>query len=60
MFAVLTIFSNRKDSQVPLWKTSTLAVLACQLEKRLGLLQSTVLDIKELQDSAGKTEVRLQ
>jgi hypothetical protein len=60
MFALLTIFSNRKDRQVPLWKTSTLAVLACQHEKRLGLLQSTVPDIKELQESAGKTEVRLQ
>ncbi|KAF4210201.1 hypothetical protein CNMCM8980_004907 [Aspergillus fumigatiaffinis] len=60
LFAVLTIFSNRKDCQVPLWKTSTLAVLACQHEKQLGLLHSTVKDIKELQESAGKTEVRLQ
>lgn len=60
LFAVLTIFSNRKDRHVPLWKTSTLAVLACQHEKRLGLLQSTFTDIKLLQDSAGRTEVRLR
>ncbi|KAF4201651.1 hypothetical protein CNMCM8927_001294 [Aspergillus lentulus] len=60
LFAVLTIFSNRKDRHVPVWKTSTLAVLACQHEKRLGLLQSTFTDIKLLQDSTGRTEVRLQ
>jgi hypothetical protein len=60
VFAVLTIFSNRKDRHVPLWKTSTLAVLACQYEEQLGLLQGTVMDIKKLQESAGKAEVRLQ
>ncbi|KAF7136981.1 hypothetical protein CNMCM5793_006732 [Aspergillus hiratsukae] len=56
LFAVLTIYSNRKDRHVPLWKTSTLAVLACQHEQQLGLLQSTVKNIRELQESAGKTE----
>jgi hypothetical protein len=60
LFAVLTIFSNRKSRHVPLWKTSVLAVLACQWKKQEGILQSAVKDIKEFQESARNTEVQLQ
>jgi hypothetical protein len=60
LFAVLTIFSNRKSRHVPLWKSSVLAVLACQWKKQQGILQSAVKDIKEFEESARNTEVQLQ
>jgi hypothetical protein len=59
LFAILSIFSNRR-SRVPLWKSSTLAVLACQREKQRGLLQTTRKDINEIKDEAQKAKVRLQ
>ncbi|KAJ5600170.1 hypothetical protein N7450_001237 [Penicillium hetheringtonii] len=60
LFAILSIFSNRQSRRVPLWKSSTLAVLACQHEERLGLLQTTGKDVSKIQDEAKKAEVRLQ
>ncbi|KAL2815420.1 hypothetical protein BDW59DRAFT_177668 [Aspergillus cavernicola] len=60
LFAVLTILSNRKSRHVPLWKSSALAVLACQHEEQLGMLQSTGKDVNEIQALAEKAEVRLQ
>lgn len=60
LFAVLSILSNRQSRRVPLWKSSTLAVLACQHEERLGLLQATGKDIITIKDEAEKAEVRLQ
>lgn len=59
LFAVLSILSNRRSRRVPLWKSSTLAVLACRHEERLGLLQTTGKDVNELQNEAEKTEARL-
>jgi hypothetical protein len=38
LFAILSVINNRKSRQIPLWKSSTLAVLACQHEERSGLL----------------------
>jgi hypothetical protein len=60
LFAILSIVSNRRSRRVPLWKSSTLAVLACQHEERLGLLQTTGKDISEIQDEAKNAEVQLQ
>ncbi|KAL4864707.1 hypothetical protein BDV12DRAFT_200871 [Aspergillus spectabilis] len=60
LFATLSIFSNRRGRRVPLWKSSTLAVLACQHEERLGLLQTTGKDVNEIQADAEKAGVRLQ
>lgn len=60
LFAILSILGNRQSRRVPLWKSSTLAVLACQHEERLGLLQTTGRDISEIQDEAKKAEVQLQ
>ncbi|KAL2783683.1 hypothetical protein BJX66DRAFT_344719 [Aspergillus keveii] len=60
LFAILAVFSNRKSRRVPLWKSSTLAVLACQHEERLGLLQTTARDVNEIQADAAKAAVRLQ
>ncbi|KAL3477016.1 hypothetical protein BJX99DRAFT_270171 [Aspergillus californicus] len=60
VFAALTIFSNRKSRRVPLWKSSTLAVLACQHDEQLGLLQSAGKDIDEIGEDAKKADVRLR
>ncbi|KAL4926663.1 DUF3176 domain-containing protein [Aspergillus undulatus] len=60
LFAILSIFSNRKSRRVPLWKSSTLAVLACRTEERMGLLQTTDKDLVEIQDEAETVKIRLQ
>ncbi|KAF9888051.1 hypothetical protein FE257_009316 [Aspergillus nanangensis] len=60
LFAILSIFGNRRSRQVPLWKSSTLAMLACQYEERLGLLETTARDINEIQDEAGKAVAQLK
>ncbi|KAL4899187.1 hypothetical protein BDW74DRAFT_171654 [Aspergillus multicolor] len=38
IFALLNIVMNRKSRRVPLWKSSTLALLDCQVDGRLGLI----------------------
>uniref|UniRef100_L2G390 Uncharacterized protein n=1 Tax=Colletotrichum fructicola (strain Nara gc5) TaxID=1213859 RepID=L2G390_COLFN len=60
LFAVLTIFSNRKNSGVPLWKSSALAVLACEHEKKSELLKTTVKDIKKIEKLAETSFVKLE
>lgn len=59
LFAISTIYNNRRSRRVPLWKSSTLAVLACQHEAGLGLLQTSSKDINEIQHEANKAEARL-
>ncbi|KAL4862528.1 hypothetical protein BDV12DRAFT_202977 [Aspergillus spectabilis] len=60
LFAVFSILSNRKSRNVPLWKSSTLAVLAIQLNEQAGLLKGTSNGILEINAAAEKAEVRLQ
>ncbi|KAH9231679.1 hypothetical protein K456DRAFT_1915438 [Colletotrichum gloeosporioides 23] len=60
LFAVLTIFSNRKNSRVPLWKSSALAVLACEHEEKSELLRTTAKDIKEMEKTAETSFVKLE
>lgn len=60
LFAILTIFSNRQSRRVPLWKSSTLAVLACEHKEQFGLLQSTAKDLKQIEDEAEKADVMLR
>ncbi|KAL4758167.1 DUF3176 domain-containing protein [Aspergillus foveolatus] len=62
LFAVLTVLSNRKSKKVPVWKSSSLAVLACQVDEPTGLLRGDAggKDLIELQEVAEKTQVRLQ
>ncbi|KAB8067630.1 hypothetical protein BDV29DRAFT_163164 [Aspergillus leporis] len=59
VFTVSTVLSNR-GCHIPLWKSLALAALACQHDRHLRVLQSTVKDIEELQKAAGKTAARLQ
>ncbi|KAL3484529.1 hypothetical protein BJX62DRAFT_230208 [Aspergillus germanicus] len=60
LFAILSVFSNRRSRRIPLWKSSSIAVLACQHEERRGLLQGTGRDVNEIQADAEKAGVRLQ
>ncbi|CRL20966.1 Protein of unknown function DUF3176 [Penicillium camemberti] len=60
LFAILSIFSNRRSRRVPLWKSSTLAILACEHKKGVGLLQTTGKDLNEIEDEAEKTDVMLR
>jgi hypothetical protein len=60
LFAILSIINNRRSRNVPLWKSSALAVLECRHEERLGLLQTTGKDITQIDADAQKAEVRLQ
>ncbi|KAL4886208.1 hypothetical protein BJY04DRAFT_229333 [Aspergillus karnatakaensis] len=59
LFAVLSIVNNRRSRRVPLWKSSTLAVLACRHEERSGLLHTQGKDLVELEADAGKVQARL-
>ncbi|KAL4956078.1 hypothetical protein BDW69DRAFT_203679 [Aspergillus filifer] len=60
LFAILSIINNRKSRNIPLWKSSTLAVLECRHEERLGLLQTTGKDSNQIDAEVQKAEVRLQ
>ncbi|RDW74455.1 uncharacterized protein DSM5745_07117 [Aspergillus mulundensis] len=60
LFGITTIFINRKSRRVPLWKSSALAVLACQHEQQLGIIHSKVKDIKQIEKAAEKAKVRLE
>jgi hypothetical protein len=59
-FAVLTMFRSRESRGVPLWKTSALAVLACQHDREADLIRSTIRDIKEMDEVAENSKARLQ
>ncbi|PLB41687.1 DUF3176 domain-containing protein [Aspergillus candidus] len=60
LFAILSVFSNRQSRRVPLWKSSALAVLACQYEEQLGLLKTTGKDTNEIEADAEKAQAQLQ
>ncbi|KAF2151305.1 hypothetical protein K461DRAFT_295370 [Myriangium duriaei CBS 260.36] len=63
LFAFLAIVRNRKSRKVPLWKSSALALLACQYEKdlgnRSGLLGSHLGDVKAIEKFAKEQKARL-
>jgi hypothetical protein len=60
IFAILSIFSNRRSRNVPLWKSSALVVLASQHNEQLELLQTTGKGINEIQVEAKTFKVQLQ
>ncbi|KAJ5378344.1 uncharacterized protein N7496_005753 [Penicillium cataractarum] len=60
LFAVLTILSNRRSHNVPMWKSSALAVLSCQYNKQLRKLQTTGHDLQEMRESAENTAAWLE
>lgn len=60
VFAILSIVSNRRSRNVPLWKSSTLAVLGCQHNEQLEVLQTTGRGINEIEAEAKNFKVQLQ
>lgn len=60
LFAILSIVSNRRRRDIPLWKSSTLAVLACQHNEQLKVLQTTGKGINEIEAEAKNVMVQLQ
>lgn len=60
LFAIVSIFSNRRSRHVPLWKSSALAVLACKHESGQGILRTIGKDISEIEDRAKRAKARLE
>lgn len=60
VFLVLTIFHNRKSREIPVWKSSALAVLACQHDENSGTIQTRMKNIDELRREDGKKKARLE
>ncbi|KAM5366792.1 hypothetical protein ACJZ2D_010332 [Fusarium nematophilum] len=58
VFAVSTMMANQRN--VPLWKSSVLAVLECQHEKGSGLIRPGSKDVKKIEKSAKDSKVRLE
>lgn len=62
LFTVVTIFRNRKSRGVPLWKSSALAVLTCDLQQndeQYGLLLSAGKSVDQVKDGAKDIKVVL-
>ncbi|RDW87039.1 DUF3176 domain-containing protein [Aspergillus mulundensis] len=59
LFAALTCLSNRGSKRIPLWKSSTLAVLACHYDDQVGVLRGSSEDVEELETAAEKVKVQL-
>ncbi|KAG8424648.1 hypothetical protein J3458_001421 [Metarhizium acridum] len=60
LFALTTIIGNRKSRNVPLWKSSALAVLACQCDNQSDKIQAEPMDIKEIEKTAETTFAQLE
>ncbi|KAF4947529.1 hypothetical protein FSARC_13947 [Fusarium sarcochroum] len=60
LFTLFTILSNRRSRQVPLWKSSALAVLACLYDKDSGNIRSEVKSLKELDEDATRLIAKLE
>jgi hypothetical protein len=60
LFAILSIFLNRQSRCVPLWKSSALAVLACQHDEQVGILYATGKDVDEIKEEAKETKAKLR
>ncbi|KAL4757787.1 DUF3176 domain-containing protein [Aspergillus foveolatus] len=59
LLAILSVVNNRRGRQVPLWKSSTLALLACQHEEPSDLLQTSGKDLLELEAESEMAQARL-
>ncbi|KAI8660258.1 hypothetical protein NCS57_01002400 [Fusarium keratoplasticum] len=58
ILTVLTIVGNRRN--VPLWKSSALALLACQHDEEDSLIRAKVRDMQEIIKVAESSKVRLE
>ncbi|KAM0428470.1 hypothetical protein ACHAPT_006830 [Fusarium lateritium] len=60
VFAIGTMFINRRSSEVPLWKSSALAVLECFHDKGSSMIRSKIKDLEQIEKMAEKSKVRLE
>ncbi|KID86832.1 hypothetical protein MGU_05961 [Metarhizium guizhouense ARSEF 977] len=62
LFTMVTIAGNRKSRNVPLWKSSALAVLACHYDSQSGRIQAKgmTMDMKEMEKTAEKSLAQLE
>ncbi|KAK8927132.1 hypothetical protein H634G_01905 [Metarhizium anisopliae BRIP 53293] len=62
LFTMMTIAGNRKSRNVPLWKSSALAVLACHYDSQSGKIQANgmTVDMKEMEKTAEKSLAQLE
>jgi hypothetical protein len=58
ILTVLTIVGNRRN--VPSWKSSALAVLACQHDEEENLMRAKVRDMQEIIKVAESSKIRLE
>lgn len=58
ILTVLTIVGNRRN--VPLWKSSALAVIICQYNEEDGLMLAKIRDMQEIIKAAESSKVRLE
>lgn len=60
LFAAFAIAANRASRKVPLWKSSALAVLACQHDDKLQLIESKLKDMEDIQKKSEEALVKLE
>ncbi|KAM0550211.1 hypothetical protein ACHAPJ_009059 [Fusarium lateritium] len=60
LFTLLTLVSSRRSRQVPLWKSSALAVLACRHDKDSEKIRSDVKNLKALDEDATRLNAQLE
>ncbi|RDA83138.1 hypothetical protein CP532_2733 [Ophiocordyceps camponoti-leonardi (nom. inval.)] len=60
LFTVCTVTRNRGSRNVPLWKSSALAVLSCVHDGESGSLRGGIRDIREIRKTAKESFVKLE
>ncbi|KAG9494984.1 hypothetical protein J7337_013213 [Fusarium musae] len=60
IFAVFTIVGTARKHEVPLWKSSALALLSCRHDIDSGVIHGEFQDVKELENMAKASKARLE
>ncbi|PHH80186.1 hypothetical protein CDD80_2557 [Ophiocordyceps camponoti-rufipedis] len=60
VFTTLTVAHNRRNRNVPLWKSSALAILSCVHDGGSGSLRGGFRDVREMRKVARESFVRLE
>ncbi|KAM0304046.1 hypothetical protein ACHAO8_011474 [Botrytis cinerea] len=60
VFAIFTIFQSYRHCEVPLWKSSVIAVLSCHHDKDFALIRNGSTSIKDIEQTAKISLVKLE
>ncbi|KAK6591891.1 hypothetical protein H4I96_12168 [Botrytis cinerea] len=60
VFAIFTIFQSYRHREVPLWKSSVIAVLSCHHDKDFALIRNGSTSIKDIEQTAKISLVKLE